>query len=149
MQERSALQLSAPSRQLATPLALTLTAPPEIEGTITTHSCCSGPHRGPHSEISWKFRPAHGLLRLYLIMLRIVWLGRRFRLSWLPGKKARLFWRNLTLLLGHPLQLRFTRASDYGTDLIRVVDPVNSCILDLYLLGVPALRALAEVPWRT
>src|ERR1700730_9586850 len=64
-------------------------------------SCCSGPHRGPHLETSWKFRPAHGLLPLYLTMLRIlqVWLGRRSRWSWLPGKEARLSSRSVTRAL--------------------------------------------------
>src|SRR5216684_4985678 len=91
-----------------------------MESPLRT-SCCSGPHRGPHSEISEKFRPAHGLLRLYITMLRIVWLGRRFRLSWLPGKGARLSSRSVTRALGHPLRLRFTLAS-FGTDLNTVVD---------------------------
>src|ERR1700687_4342340 len=64
-------------------------------------SCCSGPHRGPHSETSWKFRPAHGRLPLYLTMLRIlhVWLGRRSRLSWIPEKEARLSSRSVTRAL--------------------------------------------------
>src|ERR1700681_1137831 len=107
-------------------------------------SCCSGPHRGPHSETSWKFRPAHGLLPLYLTMLRIlpVWLGRRSRLSWLPGKEARLSSRSVTRALvilcsfdsgeinapgstGVQPKLRAQRLPEvtaYGTDSTRVVD---------------------------
>src|SRR6202011_3876764 len=82
-------------------------------------SCCSGLHRGSHSEISWKFRPAHGLLPLYLTMLRIlqVWLGRRSRLSRLPGKEARLCSRSVigAFTFAASIHLRLAHQARHGS----------------------------------
>src|ERR1700674_4271162 len=99
-------------------------------------SCCSGPHRGPHSEISWKSRPAHGLLRLYLILLRMlhVWLGRRSRLSWLPGKEARLSSRSVTRGDGSSFAASIhVKLTAYGIELDQSSRSADRCILNIYL----------------